>query len=103
MTLIIIMLDNFNSDNFNDNDVLCVKDKTFKISKVKKAIKNTFKNLASKLYENLQSQDIKIEPIGYVDGREVNNYLNRFNEGIICEVLKTDGQGWQSGKMRLFG
>ncbi|MBW4600431.1 MAG: hypothetical protein KME29_12720 [Calothrix sp. FI2-JRJ7] len=57
------MLDKFNSDNFNDNDVLSVKDKTFKISKVKKTIKNTFDYLASKLHENLHQQDVKIEPI----------------------------------------
>ncbi len=95
------MLDNFNSDNFNDNDVLSVKDKTFKISKVKNAIKNTFASLANKLHENLYSQDIKIEPVIYIDEKEVNNSLNWFNEGISCEVLKTDGQGWQSGKMRL--
>ncbi|MBD2326426.1 KGK domain-containing protein [Alkalinema sp. FACHB-956] len=33
--------------------------------------------------------------------QEYSHYQNWFSEGVTCETLKTDGSGWQHGKMKI--
>ncbi|WP_041233692.1 KGK domain-containing protein [Cylindrospermum stagnale] len=97
------MEDNFKLDNCNQNEVLSIKDKVFKISKIQETIKTIFcGNLANALYEQLTSYGVDIDPGGNVIGNKFYRYNSKFfKEGIECEILKFNSEGWQKGKFRI--
>jgi hypothetical protein len=97
------MEDNFELENCNQNEALSVKDKVFKIYKIQEALKKVFcGNLAQVLYEQLKSYEVDIDPGGSVSGNKFYRYYSKFfKEGIECEILKFNSEGWQKGKFRI--
>ena len=97
------MEENFQLDNCNQHEALSVKDKVFKISKIQEALKTIFcGDLATTLYEKLKSHEIDIDPGGNVIGNKFYRYnSNFFKEGIECEILKFNSDGWTKGKLRI--
>jgi hypothetical protein len=94
---------NFELENCNQHEALSVKDKVFKISKIQEALKTIFcGDLANALYENLKSYGVDIDPGGSVIGNKFYRYnSNFFKEGIECEILKFNSDGWKKGKLRI--
>ncbi|MBE9209347.1 KGK domain protein [Nostoc sp. LEGE 06077] len=97
------MEDNFNLENCNPDDALSVKDKVFKIVQIKEGITKVFcGDLATTIYNSLNSYGIQIEPDGYLVGnRYYKQYQKWFTEGIDCEILKLNAKAWQAGKLRI--
>ncbi|BAZ06826.1 KGK domain-containing protein [Calothrix sp. NIES-3974] len=82
-----------NIRNFNYGDVISVKDKIYKTGKVIDNIIQSFKN---KLYSNLNEY-----LVNQFDMKNIANLPELFDSGIECELLQTDGGGWQKGKIKI--
>ncbi|WP_198525168.1 KGK domain-containing protein [Kamptonema formosum] len=96
------MTDEFNPIDLCEGDVLSFGDDTFKIEKLKQALKKACDlNLAWNLGNQLSNYGVNIERI-------LRNYLNSeegasrlFNEGIDCELLKPGYPSWRKVKFRI--
>ena len=93
------MEENFYLQNCDTLDALSFKDKVFKISQIKHAIKEGFrKAVADKLHESLKAKGVEIDPGG--DPRTPDTW-KWFDKGLDCEILKVGAKGWQKGKFRI--
>ncbi len=79
--------------NFNYGDVISVKDRIYKIGKALDNIIQSFKN---KLYSNLNDY-----LVNQFDMKNIANLPELFDSGIECELLQTEGGGWQKGKIKI--
>ncbi|WP_088242112.1 KGK domain-containing protein [Calothrix rhizosoleniae] len=76
----------------NDNDVISFGEDTFKIEKVRTAVKKSSnQGLANQLKNLLNSQRVTIEAV---------SSSNWFQEGIDCEILTLGATKWRKGKMK---
>ena len=93
------MEENFYLQNCDTLDALSFKDKVFKISQIKHAIKEVFRGqVADTLHNLLKAKGVEIDPVR-VDG--VIALWKWFYEGLDCEILKVGAKGWQKGKFRI--
>ncbi|MBD2577443.1 KGK domain-containing protein [Oscillatoria sp. FACHB-1406] len=86
----------------NENDVISFGEETFKIGRFKKALYQCFDyDFGYGLIGLLGNQGIKIskQTVSAYDNHE--DYTKWFNEGIDCEILKTDVTGWQKAKVKI--
>jgi hypothetical protein len=94
--------DNISLQNCSEDDVLAFDsgDFTFKLSKIKQALKSAFRSqVADSLIHSLASLGIGGLRIPTGGGTTANG--NWFSEGKDCEILKIGAKGWQKGKVRL--
>ncbi|OUC12896.1 MAG: hypothetical protein B0A82_20030 [Alkalinema sp. CACIAM 70d] len=76
-----------------------------KVSAFRKVLENalTESNLAEVINQYLKNNALETYS-HYKTGhgrQECSHYQNWFSEGVACETLKTDGSGWQPGKMKI--
>lgn len=86
----------------NENDVISFGEDTFKIGRFKRALYQCFDyDFGYGLIGLLGNQGIKIskQNVSPYDNNE--DYTKWFNEGIDCEILKTDLKGWQKAKVKI--
>lgn len=81
----------------NDDDVISLGNNTYKIAKLNKAIVESCNNtLGRTLISETNQRRVKLD-----DRLNANDHGKLFNEGIDCEILKTDAKGWQKGKFKV--
>jgi KGK domain len=93
----------------NDDDVILIKEDTFKLCKLKEIIKKEISNKMSKpVYQtNNQGQACSGYPISSVLTEIIPNAnydtfkLIQFNYFADCQILKTTGKGWQKGQINI--
>lgn len=85
-----------------DNDVIAFGDSTFKVGKLKEAIRKSFGHeIGYGLMTLLGNQGVQIEKSAISPDGDKSEFARWFTEGIDCEVLKTDVPGWQKGKVKV--
>jgi len=81
----------------NDDDVISLGNNTYKIVKLNKAIiESCNNNLGRTLINEANQRGVKLD-----DRLNSNDHGKLFNEGIDCEILKTDAKGWRKGKFKI--
>ncbi|MBW4495510.1 MAG: hypothetical protein KME26_20980 [Oscillatoria princeps RMCB-10] len=95
------MTDEFKPIDLCDGDVLSFGDDTFKVEKLRQALKKACgTNLASQLYNDLRNQGVNIKNIFQIlDNQE--SALILFGEGADCELLKPGYPSWRKVKFRI--
>lgn len=89
-------------EEFNDDDVIAFGDDAFKIGKFKQALKQCFGyDFGYGLLGLLSNQGIKIDKTQVSPEGEQSDFLKWFNEGVECEVLKTDARGWRKARVKV--
>ncbi|MBD2491760.1 KGK domain-containing protein [Aulosira sp. FACHB-615] len=84
------MEDIFKSIECNDDDVVEIKDNTYKISKIKSGVsQSSNEDLSYRLQQQLNSRSIYF-PSG--------DYFS--DEGIDCKILTLGSQNWKNGKIK---
>ncbi|MBP0021500.1 MAG: hypothetical protein J7647_28585 [Cyanobacteria bacterium SBLK] len=93
---------NGRQEGFNDNDVIAFGDDAFKIGKFKQALKECFGyDFGYGLLGLLSNQGIKIDKTQVSPDGEQSDFLKWFNEGVDCEILKTDAKGWRKARVKV--
>jgi len=93
------MEENFYLQNCGTLDALSSKDKAFKISYVKHAIKEALRGaVADTLHNLLKAKGVEIDP--GASNRTFDTW-KWFDKGLDCEILKVGAKGWQKGKIRI--
>lgn len=93
---------NGSREGFNDDDVIAFGDDAFKIGKFKQALQQCFGyDFGYGLLGLLSNQGIKIDKTQVSPEGEQSDFLKWFNEGVECEILKTDAKGWRKGKVKV--
>lgn len=96
------MGNNEDREEFNDNDVIAFGDDAFKIGKFKQALRQCFGyDFGYGLLGLLSNQGIKIDKTQVSPDGEQSDFLKWFNEGVDCEILKTDAKGWRKAKVKV--
>ncbi|HEY9905788.1 MAG TPA: KGK domain-containing protein [Candidatus Sericytochromatia bacterium] len=96
------MEENFSLKNCDEDNVLSFGDNTFKVSKLKRAVKGALGNdLGMRFYDQLAYQGIKIDSAILAPRGVRDPYARWFNDGIDCEILQIGSKGWQKGKVRI--
>ncbi|NEO86423.1 MAG: hypothetical protein F6J87_19515 [Spirulina sp. SIO3F2] len=91
-----------NSPHCHDDDVIAFGDSIFKISKFREAVQNCFgHDVGYGLMALLESQGVKIDKNTISPDGDKSTFGDWFNEGIACELLKTDVVGWHRAKARI--
>ncbi|BAU66460.1 hypothetical protein STA3757_38650 [Stanieria sp. NIES-3757] len=93
----------------NDNDVLAVENKLFKIGHVINAIRTAFlTKVPDTLYECLKNSNVDIQPMRgfrYHSRQTGDSYRQDntlwFTEGIDAEILEPNFNSWKKGKIRM--
>lgn len=88
------MEDNYYLQDCGDNDVVCFGDTTYKVSKFKEAVNQSF---------NSSMGQVLIRELGYrkVEFKEHLPYEEWFNTGKDCEILNLGSQKWKKGKVKI--
>ncbi|MEC4986673.1 MAG: KGK domain-containing protein [Oscillatoria sp. PMC 1068.18] len=85
-----------------EDDVVSFGEDTFKIGKLNKAVQEAFGyDIGYALLGLLANQGVRIDKKVISPQGNNEDYLQWFNEGIDCEILKTDGQGWRKAKVKI--
>lgn len=88
------MENSFNSIDCDDDDVLEIGEYTYKVNKLKQALKlasNASDNLPSQLHNELNRHKVIIQqPLS----------KTWFNEGIDCQILNLGSPTWKKGKVK---
>ncbi|MEA5471796.1 KGK domain-containing protein [Spirulina sp. 06S082] len=93
---------NSRQEGFDDNDVIAFGDDAFKIGKFKQALQKCFGyDFGYGLLGLLGNQGIKIDKTNVSPDGEQSDFLKWFNEGVECEILKTDAKGWRNAKVKI--
>ena len=96
------MEDNYHIQNCDDSDVLSFGDDTCKISKFRKAVKDSFESeIGHALSSKLNYHGVKIESSILLLNGNHKEYSRWFNEGIDCEVLNLGSKNWKKGKVKI--
>ncbi len=86
----------------DDNDVLLFGDDTFKVSKFRKALNNSFNSeVGRSITNNLSYYGVKIEQEVLLPNGSNGEYSRWFDEGIDCEVLNLGSESWKRGKVKI--
>ncbi|WP_204105108.1 MULTISPECIES: KGK domain-containing protein [Spirulina sp. CCY15215] len=89
-------------EGFDDNDVIAFGDDAFKIGKFKQALQKCFGyDFGYGLLGLLGNQGIKIDKNQVSPEGEQSDFLKWFNEGVECEILRTDAKGWRNAKVKI--
>lgn len=90
------MEENFYLSDCDDDDVLSFGDNTFKASRFRRAVNQSFgSDIGSVLGRELSRQGVLI------DQQILLPYTKWFNEGIDCEILNLGSRSWKKGKVRI--
>ncbi|MEM9542345.1 MAG: KGK domain-containing protein [Cyanobacteria bacterium P01_E01_bin.42] len=93
---------NSHQEGFNDDDVIAFGDDAFKVGKFKQALKECFGyDFGYGLLGLLSNQGIKIDKTKVSPDGEQADFLKWFNEGVDCEILKTDARGWRKARVKV--
>ncbi len=90
-------MDTENNDNLqpikcNNNDVVSFGENTFKIDKLRTAVrKSCHQELVNQLHNSLNYHKVDVS---------TSFYDHWFHEGIDCEILTLDANHWRKGKMK---
>lgn len=88
--------------HFHDDDVIAFGDSIFKISKFRDAVQKCFgHDVGYGLMALLESQGIKIDRSAINPDGDQSTFGDWFGDGIPCELLKTDADGWHQAKARI--
>ncbi|MEC4895662.1 MAG: KGK domain-containing protein [Oscillatoria sp. PMC 1051.18] len=94
-----------NQNNFlecKEDDVVSFGEDTFKIGKFKKAVQEAFGyDIGYALLGLLANQGVRIDKKVISPQGNNEDYTQWFDDGIDCEILKTDGQGWRKAKVKI--
>lgn len=96
------MEENFYLSDCDDDDVLSFGDNTFKVSKFRKAVNQSFgSDIGSVLSSQLSRQGVSIDQQILLPSGNNKDYMRWFNEGIDCEILNLGFRSWKKGKVRI--
>lgn len=96
------MEDNYYLQNCGDDDVVSFGDTTYKVSKVKKALNESFgADMGSSLHSQLRSKGVYIDPTIVSPSGIHQAYDKWFNKGINCEILNLGSKKWKKGKVKI--
>jgi hypothetical protein len=85
-----------------DDDVVAFGDDTFKVSKFRNAVKQCFGyDFGYGLLSLLGNHGVKISKDAIAPEGNNDDYTKWFNEGVDCEILKTDARGWHKAKVKI--
>lgn len=95
------MQDNYYLQDCGDDDVLSFRDVTFKVSKFKTAVNQSFNSrMGSQLSNELNSQEVRINHAVSPNGN-YDEYAKWFKDGIDCEILNLGSKSWKKGKVKI--
>ncbi|MCG6135654.1 MAG: KGK family protein [Nostoc sp. LLA-1] len=89
-----------------DDDVLLIKEDSFKLSKLKDLARTYLRNMFTKIFHDSQGKYLRQNNIGdfqYIPFGETLIRSNefRFSYLIDCQLLKIGSQGWQKGTLKM--
>jgi len=93
--------DNYYLQDCGDDDVLSFGDVTFKVSKFKTAVNQSFNSrMGSQLSSELNSQEVRINH-AVSPNNNYDEYAKWFKDGIDCEILNLGSKSWKKGKVKI--
>jgi hypothetical protein len=93
---------NYSNYDCSDRDVVAFGDSMFRAGKLKDSIIDTFDiNVGKSIEQKLRLNGIEL-PVRMLSPNHVSATTNSwFEEGLDCEILSLEKQGWAKGKIRV--
>lgn len=86
----------------NEDDVISFGEDTFKVGKFRKALYQCFGyDFGYGLIGLLGNQGVKLNKQAISPQSNNDDYTKWFDEGVDCEILKTDAPGWRKAKVKI--
>jgi KGK domain len=86
----------------NEDDVISFGEDTFKVGKFKKAVRECFGyDFGYGLVSLLSNQGVRIDKQAISPQGNNEDYTKWFDEGVDCNILKTDAPGWRKAKIKI--